>query len=64
MALAQKIAYFREKRGLSQRELAERVGVSQSAVAHYETGHNKPRIETVFRLAAALDVSVSELLSP
>lgn len=63
MALAQKIAYYREKRGFSQRELAEKIGVSQSAVAHYEVGSNKPRIETLFRIAQALGVEISDLFA-
>lgn len=64
MSLKHKIAYWRNKRGLSQRELADKVGVNPSAIAHYETGHNKPRIETLFKLAHALDVEVSELFDP
>ena len=64
MALSQKIAYYRERAGLSQQALGDKIGVSQVAIHKWETGQNKPRIEAVFRLANALDVTVSELLAP
>ena len=64
MALAQMIAYYREKRGLTQRELADKAGVSPGAIGQYETGRTKPRIETLFRIATALEVTVSELFDP
>lgn len=64
MALHQKIAYYRDKRGLTQKELAEKVGVTQGAIGQYETAKCKPRLETVFRIADALGVSASELFAP
>ena len=64
MALHQMIAYYREKRGLTQRELADKVGVSPGAIGQYETAKRNPSIEVVFRLATALDVTVSELFGP
>lgn len=64
MSLKHKIVYWRLKRDLTQRELAEKVGVTGAAIAQYETGKAKPRISTLFRLAQALDVEVSELFDP
>lgn len=64
MALHQKIAYFRERAGLSQRQLAEKAGVSPGAIGQYETKKSKPSIDTLFRLATALNVTVSELFDP
>ncbi len=43
--------------GLSQRQLAERIGASQSAVARMEAGAFRPRVETLLRLADALHVT-------
>lgn len=63
MALHQKIAYYREKAGLSQKELAALAGVSPGAVGQYETARATPRIDTLRRLAEALHVSVAELIS-
>jgi transcriptional regulator with XRE-family HTH domain len=39
--------------GLSQRELAERVGLSASTIAAYETGRATPRVDTLDRILAA-----------
>jgi transcriptional regulator with XRE-family HTH domain len=61
-------AYIRERRqrlGLSQEELAERVGgaYSQSDISRLERGHiGLPRLGTIVRLAASLEVSVGDLL--
>ena len=61
MALHQQLAYYRQKKGLSQRELAERIGVTPGAIGMYETAKCNPSLEVLFRMAAALDVSVSDL---
>jgi ribosome-binding protein aMBF1 (putative translation factor) len=44
-------------RGLTQAELAERIGTTQSAIARLESGGAKPSFDMLGRLAAALDVS-------
>ncbi len=54
---------LREQRGLTQRALAEAVGVTDKAVSKWETGRGLPDISLVEPLAAALGVSVAELLS-
>ncbi len=41
---------------LTQRELAERLGTSQSAIAKWENGTNIPKIDTLQRLAGVLGV--------
>lgn len=52
----------RLKSGLKQKELAEKVGVSESRISQYEGGTQNPRIETIEKIAAALDVSPGNLL--
>jgi len=54
---------LRVKKGLTQNELGELLGVSGKAVSKWETGAAKPRTDTLMRLAAVYDLSVSELLS-
>lgn len=61
MALQHQLTYYRQKMGLSQRELATRAGVSPGAVCLYEQGRRSPSLGVLFRLATALEVSVSEL---
>ncbi len=51
----------RKKKGLSQRELGERLGITQQTVAQYEKLESPPKYETLKRIAEALDTSFSEL---
>lgn len=57
------IKRLREGRGLTQLQLAERLCVSDKAVSKWETGRGYPDITLLEPLAAALGVSVIELLS-
>jgi transcriptional regulator with XRE-family HTH domain len=57
--LALEIRALRERRGLSQRELAELVGTTQSAIARLEGGRISPSLPTLDRIAAALDSELS-----
>lgn len=56
------IAILRKEQGLTQRELAEQLMVSDKAVSRWETGRGVPDIENLEALAGTLDVSVAELL--
>ena len=56
--LACEIRSLREKRGLSQRELAERLGTTQSAVARLEAGNISPSLPTLDKVADALGVEL------
>ena len=56
------IRALREKKGLTQRQLAERLLVSDKAVSKWETGKGLPDISLLEPLAAQLGVSVAELL--
>ena len=62
-SVADSIRREREKRGWSQAELARRIGVSQPMVNIYEHGKNKPKMQTLEKMAAAFGVSVPELLT-
>jgi ribosome-binding protein aMBF1 (putative translation factor) len=53
--IAEKVADRRKELGLSQAELAELVTTTQSAIARLESGGRPPRIDTLLRIANALD---------
>ena len=57
------IRRLRESKQMTQEELAEKIHVSGKAVSKWETGHGFPDISLLAPLAAALDLSVIELLS-
>lgn len=61
-ALGRRLAQLRKQRGLSQEELARRVGAIQVVISDYENGKSRLFAETAVRFAAALDVPVQELL--
>lgn len=60
--LGKRIAEIRHQRGLTQKQLAEKVGVTAQAVSKWERGSNCPDIAIFDEVASALNVSVSELL--
>lgn len=49
----------RLRAGLSQQELADRLGTSQSVIARWEKGHRSPTVETMLRAVRACDLDVS-----
>jgi transcriptional regulator with XRE-family HTH domain len=53
---------WRERRLLTQRELAAKAGMSAGQVNRIERGVHRPRLSTIRRLAEALDVSPDELV--
>jgi len=55
------IRAWREHTGMTQEELADRMGVSQAAVAKLERPDAKPRRTTLARVATALGISITQL---
>ena len=53
---------IREKRGLTQEELARRVLVTRQAVSRWETGETQPNTDTLKLLSKEFDVSINTLL--
>ncbi len=50
------------KRGLTQEQLAEQLGVSQKAITYYERRATNPSLELINRLAVFFDVSPADLV--
>jgi predicted transcriptional regulator len=62
--IADKVAERRTDKNLSQRELAELCGTTQSAIARLERGGRPPRIDTLLRIAEALECELIVDLVP
>jgi predicted transcriptional regulator len=62
--IAERVAEQRNAKNLSQRELAELCGTTQSAIARLERGGRPPRIDTLLRIADALDCDLLVELQP
>lgn len=52
---------YRERKYLTQGELADKVGVTIQTIGNIENGRNKPLVKTMRKLADELGVSVDEL---
>lgn len=63
MQLGEKIFQCRRRLGLSQEELAERVGVTRQAVSKWENGASVPELTTLAALAKVFGVTADYLLS-
>ncbi len=57
------IAQLRKENNLTQKELAEKINVTDKAVSRWETGKGFPEVSLLIPLSDALDISVNELLT-
>ena len=59
-----RIKFFRKKAGMSQRQLADKIGTSCDRVSVWETGKHDPTLFMALCIAKALNATVEELFSP
>ena len=58
-----KIKEFREKAGLTQADLAEKVGARRETIVHLENGKYNPSLKLAMDIARVFDVTVEELFT-
>lgn len=63
MTFAEKLKTLRKQAGLSQEQLAEKLGVSRQAVTKWETDAGIPDIENMMAVSTLFDISIDEMLS-
>lgn len=61
LILARNVLRMRVQRGWTQKELAEHAGISQPRIAEIESARSNPRVDTLDKIARALNVQVSSL---
>lgn len=61
-AIGRNIHKFRKKKGLTQSELAEILGVKNTTISNWETGDNNPPADLLGIICEALGISATELL--
>lgn len=61
MSIGKNIRDIRKSKNMSQSELGKLLGVSQAMIAQYENGTRMPKIETIARIAEALNVYIGRL---
>jgi transcriptional regulator with XRE-family HTH domain len=59
----EKLAAARTKAGLSQEELADLCAIHRSGISKLEEGKRSPRLDTVVKIAGALEVDICQLVS-
>lgn len=59
--LADRLKELRKEKGMTQKEVAEKINISQSAYAFYETAKKEPKIETLKKIADLFKVSLDYL---
>ena len=64
MDVGKKIKRFRTDLGLSQKELAQRAGMSEPAIRNYELGNRTPSEKQLEKIAGALGVSIYAISDP
>ncbi|WP_392452416.1 helix-turn-helix domain-containing protein [Streptococcus parasuis] len=62
--IGQKIKDYRTQTGLTQKELAEKLGMGHTTVANYEKGFRSPKKDTLFDLADVFGISIDDLFPP
>ena len=60
--LSERICQLRRKCGLSQEQLAERIGVSRQAISKWETGTSTPELEKLIALSECFQITLDELI--
>lgn len=59
---AERLKYYRQKAGYSQKELADKIGIKFAAYNNYETKGAQPKIEVLIKMATALNIDVNTLV--
>ena len=62
MKLSDKIVRLRKSNGMSQEELADKLGVSRQAISRWEMGVSVPNLNTLILISEKFDIPVDEML--
>lgn len=59
--IAKNLLYYRKRAGLTQKQLAEKLGVKNTAVSNWESGNNSIDIDTLFAACAVFGVTINDM---
>jgi transcriptional regulator with XRE-family HTH domain len=62
MNLGDKIKLLRQEAGYTQEELAKKMGLAKSTIAHYESGRREPDTKTIIKIANLFNISTDNIL--
>lgn len=63
MNTGERIKQARKAAGLTQKELGDKLGITYQQIGQYENGKRKPKLETLQRIADALEIEMLSLLT-
>ena len=63
MTIAERIREARKAAGLTQQELAEKLGITPALIGHYERNIRNPKLEQLQKIASALCIPLNELIN-
>ena len=61
MGFAENFKSARIKNGLTQKQIAEKLNIDRSSIAHYESGDSVPRTKNIQKICDMLNLSFEEL---
>lgn len=61
MTTGERIRFFRKKQGLTQDDLAHKMGIKRGTLAQYESDRRNPKLETLEKISGALGVEIGKL---
>lgn len=61
MSFAENLKKARTEAGMTQKQLADAIGLDRSEIAHYERGVSKPNFDRVPKICNALNITVEKL---
>jgi transcriptional regulator with XRE-family HTH domain len=64
MNFQEKLQFLRRKKGYSQEELSEKLGISRQAVAKWESGQTFPEVDNLLMLSDLFKITVDRLIKP
>ena len=62
MSVYIRLKEMRIKKGISQEELAEKLGINRTMIIHYEKGRNQPSLERTIQIAHILNCKLDDLV--
>lgn len=63
MTIGERIRNYRKAGNLTQKQLGELSGTSETTIKQYETGKRQPRVDQLYKIATALNVLVENLIT-
>ena len=59
--VSKNILFFRNKKGISRKELAEKINVTVASVSHWENARNSMDMDTLYKICNVLNVSITDM---